>query len=306
MTRRRRSERDDRHRRRSRRNDSPACRRACFSISDSRCQHNAFSQPKRKAGHALASLVGPEAVELLAQHVRFEQPAIGRKELLQLAPFRPATVFHRRSSNQRLPRPNVRITAPARKNSCRRTSSRAAAACSRTWNLSNTILTTQANDLAQPTRDAGVAVGERDASVRMPQVRHRTRRCAYTSVTGCSAQRGIVPRPFLGIPHPPCASSTPRTFIASDPAASGPDPQPSAWSVRVPFESVDAIPMQAQNPSTLARRSHVSALLCRNTERTPSTVRWRVGWRYRSSRRAGCPFHFKCGPQTPGHIQFAG
>ena len=47
--------------------------------------------------------------------------------------------IQRRNSNQRLPRPKARMTAPARKNSCRRTSSSAAEACCRTWNVSNTI-----------------------------------------------------------------------------------------------------------------------------------------------------------------------
>jgi hypothetical protein len=58
----------------------------------SRCQRSAFSQPRRRRAR-FTSLVGPEPVELLAQHVRFGQPMIGRRELPQLAPFRPAHRF---------------------------------------------------------------------------------------------------------------------------------------------------------------------------------------------------------------------
>jgi hypothetical protein len=43
-----------------------------------------------KAGHAVAGLVGPQAVELLTQDVGFEQPAIGREELRQLRALRAA------------------------------------------------------------------------------------------------------------------------------------------------------------------------------------------------------------------------
>ena len=82
---------------------------------------------QEKSRHAVAGLVGPQAIELLAQDIRLEQPPIRRKELpAARARFEPRTVFHRRNSNQRFPRPYARITAPARKNSWRRTSSSAA------------------------------------------------------------------------------------------------------------------------------------------------------------------------------------
>ena len=40
--------------------------------------------------HAIAGLVGPEAIELLAQDVCFTQPPVGRKELRSFAPLRPS------------------------------------------------------------------------------------------------------------------------------------------------------------------------------------------------------------------------
>ena len=68
--------------------------------------------------HPRTGLVGPEAIELLPQDVRFEQPAIGGEQFPELPPLRlPRTVAQRRSSSQRLPRPTARITSPARKNS---------------------------------------------------------------------------------------------------------------------------------------------------------------------------------------------
>ena len=40
--------------------------------------------------HALAGLVGPEAIELLAHDVCFTQPPVGRKERRSFAPLRPS------------------------------------------------------------------------------------------------------------------------------------------------------------------------------------------------------------------------
>ena len=96
-----------------------------FSISGNRCQRKAFNHP-RESGRRLAGLVGPQAIELLAQDVGFEQPPIGREERLQLLALRAAHRLPPPQQEPALPRPYSRITAPARKNSCRRTSSSAA------------------------------------------------------------------------------------------------------------------------------------------------------------------------------------
>src|SRR5205085_3631663 len=82
--------------------------------------------PEKKPRHTVSGRVGPQPIQLFAQYIRLEQPAIGRKQSLQLDPLRPAHHLPpTQKSNHRLPRPNARMTAPARKNSCRRTSSRA-------------------------------------------------------------------------------------------------------------------------------------------------------------------------------------
>ena len=58
-----------------------------------------------------------------------------------------------------------------------------------------------------------------------------------------------------------------------------PDAGVCAWIERrgIPLDPLDLKTLQTQNPSTLARRSHVSSLLCGNTERTPSGFRWPNG-----------------------------
>jgi hypothetical protein len=82
--------------------------------------------------------------------------------------------------------------------------------------------------------------------------------------------RQVISRPLLGIPYAPRPASTFGTFVAPDAVALNPDPHPRARSVRFPLDSVNAKPLKIQNPSTLAWRSHMSSLLCGNTERTSS------------------------------------
>ena len=138
--------------------------------------------------------------------------------------------------------------------------------------------------------DAGVALGEADllganptrptpdAALRVDQ-RHAVRRPGQ-----------IVPRARLGIPQAPRASSTPAACIAADAAPFDPDPQPAARAIGLPLESFYAITVQTQNPSTLASRSHVSSLLCGNTERTPSAAPMASGIGFRCpGRRADRP-----------------
>src|SRR5437899_5009856 len=43
---------------------------------------------QQKVADALRRLIGPEAIELLPQHVSFKQPPVHREELLELAAFR--------------------------------------------------------------------------------------------------------------------------------------------------------------------------------------------------------------------------
>ena len=46
--------------------------------------------PEQEVQHAGSRLVGPPPIELLAEHIRFEQPAIGREQRLELYALRPA------------------------------------------------------------------------------------------------------------------------------------------------------------------------------------------------------------------------
>src|SRR5439155_3008725 len=131
-------------------------------------------------------------------------------------------------------------------------------------------LAVQPNDLAQPACATSVALRKRDP---LGADSARTTRDATQGIDqGDSVlrPRQIVPGPLLDVSHAPCGSSTPRTFVAPDPAAVDPDPHPRPRAVRFPLKPFDAKPVETQNPSTLARRSHVSSLLCGNTERTPS------------------------------------
>jgi hypothetical protein len=80
--------------------------------------------------------------------------------------------------------------------------------------------------------------------------------------------RQVIPRPLLVIPYASRPVSTFGTFVAPDALALNPDPHPRARSVRFPLDSVNAKPLKTQNPSTLAWRSHMSSLLCGNTERS--------------------------------------
>ena len=56
------------------------------SISGSRCHCSASIQPLRNS-NAGARLVRPEAIELLPEHIRFEQPPIHREECPQRGAF---------------------------------------------------------------------------------------------------------------------------------------------------------------------------------------------------------------------------
>lgn len=60
------------------------------SISGRRCQRSALIHPSRKSNTPGRVFVGPEAIELLAQHVGFEQAPVGSEEGLELGTLRAA------------------------------------------------------------------------------------------------------------------------------------------------------------------------------------------------------------------------
>src|SRR5438046_1209065 len=101
-------------------------------------------------------------------------------------------------------------------------------------------LAVQPNDLAQSACDAGVALRKRDA---LGADSARATRDATQGIDqGYAVLRPgqIVPGPRLAVPHAPRASSTPRTFVATDPAAVDPDPQPCSRAVRFPLKPFNA------------------------------------------------------------------
>src|SRR5205085_9633291 len=68
----------------------------------------------------------------------------------------------------------------------------------------------------------------------------------------------------------PCPAATARAFIATDASPFNPYAHARVRCVSLPLDPLDPQSLPPQNPSTLARRSPVSSLLCGNTERTPS------------------------------------
>ena len=102
--------------------------------------------PDRNAGDETAAEKFKEATEAFEvlrdpdKRARYDRYGHAGLNGAEMPDFDPRTVFQRRSNNQRFPRPNRRMTGPARKNSFRRTSSSALPACCSTWNLSSTTV----------------------------------------------------------------------------------------------------------------------------------------------------------------------
>ena len=131
-------------------------------------------------------------------------------------------------------------------------------------------LTVHANQLAQPAREASVAIGEPDplrANPAGPTLDAALRVDQRHPVLGPGQ---VVPGPYPVISHAPGSSSTAGAFVAADASPFNPYAHARIQCVPLPLDPLDPKTLQTQNPSTLARRSHVSSLLCGNTERTPS------------------------------------
>jgi len=123
-------------------------------------------------------------------------------------------------------------------------------------------LAVEANHLAQPTGDPCLRVRKREALG--PDAARRTAHppLAIDQRDPVLGPRQVVPRPSLRITHAPRPPFTPGTFVAADPAPFDGDPQPRAWPLTVPLHPLDAVPLETENPSRLALRSHVSSMLC--------------------------------------------
>src|SRR5882672_10954464 len=95
----------------------------------------------------------------------------------------------------------------------------------------------------------------------MPHCRHQTRRCPYTSVTGCDAHGTSVPRAITRRSHTARAATAPTTSVAPSTAALDSDRQPAVDRVAVTLRRHHPKPRQPQNPRTIAPRSHRSSLV---------------------------------------------
>src|SRR5262249_33502741 len=75
---------------------------------------------------------------------------------------------------------------------------------------------------------------------------------------------------------PSTSVPTAGTLITTDASSLNGDPNPSTRPLSVPRDRLDAKPLQTQNPTALAPRSHVSSAVCDDTERR-AAVFWRRG-----------------------------
>jgi hypothetical protein len=155
-------------------------------------------------------------------------------------------------------------------------------------------LAVQVNDLVQPPGDASLRIGER--YLLRPDAARPTVHTPLLIDQGHAmlGPRHVIPGPLSAIPYVPRPSSTARAFIAADTAPLNADSHRRAGPVRLPLHRLDPKALQTQNPSTLARRSHMSSLVCSNTERTPSDLPMDTGIAFpcqakHPGRRAGRP-----------------
>jgi hypothetical protein len=122
-------------------------------------------------------------------------------------------------------------------------------------------LTVEPNDLPQPARDPRLRVRERDALSLNPTGPTADPALRIEHGDPTRGPRQVIPRPQFDVAYLPCPSPTPGTFVAADAPTLEPDQQSSSRSVRRPVDVFDPIPLQSQNPSTLAMRSHASSLV---------------------------------------------